>query len=102
MTRSVSTPPQATDPTPYDDPSWDRKHSTALLVGVVVVVVGAVAIFAFDLGSDTAAPGNIAVAGVMQLDDAEDGKAVLVAEDLAPGAEADGYVKIANVGDAAG
>ena len=95
---------EPTEPTAQERVRWMAKNSKLLIIALVVIVVAVlVATFSFSLfTSSSANPGNAVGSGIMQVDNDQEGLAILTAENMLPGENASGQVSIQNVGDAEG
>ncbi len=99
-----STPTPAQDPTTQERLAWMGKNSKKLIIALVVIIIAAIVVtFSFSLfTSSSANPGNMVGSGSMEIENSEEGLAILTVADLLPGESATGTVEITNVGDAEG
>ena len=80
------------------------KNSKKLIIALVVIIVAAVVVtFSFSLfTSSSANPGNMVGSGTMEINNSDEGPAILTVDGLLPGESGDGTVTITNVGDSEG
>jgi hypothetical protein len=99
-----STPTPAQEPTTQERLAWMGRNSKKLIIALIVLIIAAVVVtFSFSLFSSSSAnPGNMVASGIMEIENSEDGQAILTVENLLPGESASGTVSITNVGDADG
>lgn len=100
----TSTPAAAPEPSTQERLAWMRKNSKRLIIALVVIVIAAVVVtFSFSLfTSSSANPGNMVGTGTIEIENSDEGLAILTVDGLLPGESAEGTVTITNVGESEG